>query len=178
MFALEKWHQYTFGRPVTLYSGHKPLESITKKPLDRAPKRLQGILMLALAYDVEVRYRRGKEMHLADTLSRAHLPRTPDCRQEEFETINALSYLIMPEDKVDEIRRHTNEDVSLQQLKCVIQECWPTDESSLPPLVTPYISVRNKLGVTDGLIFRGKRLVTNIGPTLILYEPRFHFGRL
>ena len=61
VFALEKWHQYTFGRPVTLYSGHKPLESIAKKPLDRAPKRLQGILMLALAYNVEVRYRRGRE---------------------------------------------------------------------------------------------------------------------
>jgi len=113
VFALEKWHQYTFGRPVILYSGHKPLESITKKPLDRAPKRLQGILMLALAYNVEVRYRRGKEMHLADTLSRAHLPRTPDCGQREFETISALSYLIMPEDKVEEIRRQTNEDVSL-----------------------------------------------------------------
>lgn len=69
--------------------------------------------MLALAYNVEVRYRRGKEMHLADKLSRAQLPRTPDCGQEEFETINALSYLIMPEDKVEEIRRQTNEDVSL-----------------------------------------------------------------
>jgi len=109
--------------------------------------------MRALASDVEVRYRRGKQMHLADTLSRAQPPRTPDCCQEEFETINALSYRIMPEDKVDEIRRHNNEDISLQQLKCVIQEHWPTDESSLPPLVTPYFSVRDKLAVTDGLIF-------------------------
>jgi len=111
------------------------------------------MLMRALACDVEVRYRWGKQMHLADTLSRAQPPRTPDCGQEEFETINALSYRIMPEDKVDEIRRHTNEDISLQQLKCVIQEHWPTDESSLPPLVAPYFSVRDKLAVTDGLIF-------------------------
>ena len=103
VFSLEKWHQYTFGRPVTVYSDHKPLASIVKKPLDRAPKRLQGMLMRALAYDIEVRYLNGKEMYLADTLSRAHLPRTSDCGQEEFETINALSYLIMPEEKIHDI---------------------------------------------------------------------------
>ena len=159
VFSLEKWHQYTFGRPVTVYSDHKPLASIVKKPLDRAPKRLQGMLMRALAYDIEVRYLNGKEMYLADTLSRAHLPRTSDCGQEEFETINALSYLIMPEEKIHEIRQHTSDDTSLQQLKRIIQEGWPADEKSLPPLVTPYFSVRDELAVTDGLIFRGERLV-------------------
>ena len=40
LFALEKWHQFTYGRHITVYSDHKLLESITKKPLDRAPKRL------------------------------------------------------------------------------------------------------------------------------------------
>ena len=30
VFALEKWHQYTFGRPLTVYSDHKPLEAIMK----------------------------------------------------------------------------------------------------------------------------------------------------
>ena len=159
IFALETWHQYTFGRPVIVYSDHKLLESITKKPLDRAPKRLQGMLIRALAYDVEVRYQKGKDMYPADTLSRAHPPRTPDCGQDEFEAINALSYLIIPEEKVDMIRRHTNEDISLQQLKYVIQEGWPANESSLSPLVTSYFSVRDELAVTDGLIFRGERLV-------------------
>ena len=53
VFGLEKWHRYTFGRPVTVYSDHKPLESITKKPLDKAPKRLQGMLMHALTYNIE-----------------------------------------------------------------------------------------------------------------------------
>ena len=70
VFALEKWHQYTYGRHVTIHSDHKPLESITKKPLDRAPRRLQGMLVHALAYDIDVQYLNGKEMFLADTLSR------------------------------------------------------------------------------------------------------------
>lgn len=43
VFVLEKWHQYTFGHQVPIYLYHKPLESITKKPLDRTPKCLQGM---------------------------------------------------------------------------------------------------------------------------------------
>ena len=31
--------------------------------------------MRALAYDIEVKYLNGKEMYLANALSRAHLPR-------------------------------------------------------------------------------------------------------
>lgn len=60
VFSLEKWHQYTFGCPMTMYSDHKPLASITRKPLDRAPKHLRGMLMRTLAYDIEVRYLNGK----------------------------------------------------------------------------------------------------------------------
>ena len=67
--------------------------------------------------------------------------------------------MIMPEEKIREIRRYTNEDTSLQQLKCTIQEGWPEDESSRPPLVTSYFSVRDEFAVTDGLIFLGELLV-------------------
>ena len=37
VFALEKWYQFTYGRPILVYSYHEPLEAITKTPLDRAP---------------------------------------------------------------------------------------------------------------------------------------------
>ena len=40
VFALEKWHQYVYGRHVVIKTDHKPLESIAKTPLDGAPKRL------------------------------------------------------------------------------------------------------------------------------------------
>ena len=45
VFSLEKFDQYTFGRHVKIQSDHKPLESILKKPLARAPKRLQGMML-------------------------------------------------------------------------------------------------------------------------------------
>ena len=157
VFALDKWHRYTYGRHVTVHSDHKPLESITKKPLDIAPKRLQGMLVRALAYDINVQSLNGKEMFLADTLSLAYLPQTCDDTQDEFEIINALTYLVMSDERIQTTRQHTNCDPALQQLKQTILRGWPKDKSQLPPLVTPYFSIRDELAVTDGLIFRGER---------------------
>ena len=39
--ALEKFHYFTFGRPVTVLTDHKPLIAISKKTLVNAPPRLQ-----------------------------------------------------------------------------------------------------------------------------------------
>ena len=50
VFGLEKFHQYTYGRPVTVQSDHKPLEVIVKKPVFKAPKRLQRLLLRLLVY--------------------------------------------------------------------------------------------------------------------------------
>lgn len=76
VFGLEKVHQYTYGRKVTERTDHKPLEAIVKKPLHVDPKRPQGLLLRLLVYDVNLTYRCGREMQLADTLSRAYLPLT------------------------------------------------------------------------------------------------------
>ena len=40
VFGMEKFHQYTYGRVVTVQSDQKPLETIFRKPLHRAPKCL------------------------------------------------------------------------------------------------------------------------------------------
>ena len=39
VFGMEHNHQYVYGRRVTLWTDHKPLEMIAKKPLAAAPKR-------------------------------------------------------------------------------------------------------------------------------------------
>ena len=159
VFALEKWHQFTYGRSVVVNSDHKPLEAITKKYLDKAPKRLQGMLLRALAYDVEVKYMQGKKMFLADTLSRAFLPAKNVPTQAEFETINAITFLPMREESISKIRDETERDESLQTLKRVIQQGWPHDKANVTSLAAPYYHFRGELAVTDGLIFGGERLV-------------------
>ena len=73
VFSTERFHQYTYGRSVIVESDHKPLESILAKPLVSAPKRLQRMILRLQRYDLDVRYKKGSELHLADTLSR-HYP--------------------------------------------------------------------------------------------------------
>ena len=75
-FGAERFHQYIYGREVDVQSDHKPLEVIMKKPLSSAPARIQRLFMRLQKYQVNVQYRPGKEIYIADTLSRAYLPVT------------------------------------------------------------------------------------------------------
>ena len=93
VYALEKWHQFAFAQHVTVITDHKPLEAIVKKPIDRAPKRLQGMLLRCLAYDVKIQYNPGTTMHLADMMSRAYLPTTDQKSRDEFECVNAVKFV-------------------------------------------------------------------------------------
>jgi len=64
----------------------------------------------------------------------------------------------MREESVLNIRTATQHDNSLQVLKLVIQQGWP-EKSSVPPPALPYYNFRDEMAVTDGLVFRGERLV-------------------
>ena len=56
--ACSKFHHLIFGRPVTVYNDHKPLEIISKKPLLSAPMRLQRMLLRIQCYDLTISYRK------------------------------------------------------------------------------------------------------------------------
>lgn len=56
VFALTKFNQYVYGRPITVNRDHKPLEAIAQKPLRNAPKRLQGMLLKIQEYDFTIIY--------------------------------------------------------------------------------------------------------------------------
>lgn len=114
---MQKFHQYTYGRKVIIQSDHKPLESIVKKPLLSAPKRLQRMLMRLQKYDFIINYVPGKEMLLADALSRAYLE---DIAQEgsvekEIESVNMIQYLPISEERLKVIRGETAKDDTLQK---------------------------------------------------------------
>lgn len=75
-FGLERFHQYTYGVNVTVENDHKPLENILRKSLLQTPPRLQRLLLRLQKYDFNFKYVPGKQLIIADTLSRAHLPPT------------------------------------------------------------------------------------------------------
>ena len=66
VFGVEGNHQFVYGRKIVLWSDHKPVGTISKKPLATAPKRLQRLLLRLQQYDFEIRYKPGPEMYLSD----------------------------------------------------------------------------------------------------------------
>ena len=86
MFSIEKFDQYTYGRSVIFESDHKPLEPILAKSLVSAPKRLQKMILRLQRYDPDVRYKKGSELHLADTLSR-HYPKLAEATHDHRDQV-------------------------------------------------------------------------------------------
>ena len=108
VFGVEKFESYLYRRKFTVETDHKPLESILKKSLLSAPKRLQRMMLRLQNFDFEVEYKKGTLLHLADALSRAYLPQgqvkcskedvflTVDARspvEQEVESVDALSFV-------------------------------------------------------------------------------------
>ncbi|XP_055900524.1 uncharacterized protein K02A2.6-like [Biomphalaria glabrata] len=158
VFAQDKFHQYTFGRHITIESDHKPLEAIMAKPLSAAPRRLQGMMLRIQNYDITVIYKKGKEMYLADTLSRAHIKSSANS-QGEFELINMAGFLAIGEEKLQKLREGTEKDRTLQKLLITINQGWPEGKHLLPYQLTPYYNFRDEMSVQEGLIFKGERVV-------------------
>ncbi|KAK2707367.1 hypothetical protein QYM36_015155 [Artemia franciscana] len=72
-FACKHFHQYLFSQKVYVITYHKPLEAILSKAINHAPPRLQSMMLAIQPYDLTFHYRPGKEIPVADTLSRLHL---------------------------------------------------------------------------------------------------------
>ena len=69
---MDKWHQYLYdNHDITVHTDHQPLETIFKKPLSKAPRRLQRMMPKLQKYQFTVRYKNGKELYVVDTLARA-----------------------------------------------------------------------------------------------------------
>ena len=99
-----------------------------KKALKDALKRLQRMLLWLQCYTLEEEYHKGKESHLADTLSRAPLPEREvhSCRvSDEFSQVNHNEALPVGEQCWKELRQASSEDSVLCDLKKIIQEGWP-----------------------------------------------------
>ena len=61
--------------------------------------------------------------------------------------------------RVDDIRKHTEEDRELQEIIKVILSGWPEDKRDVSESAVPYFNIRDELTVHNGVIFQGERTV-------------------
>jgi hypothetical protein len=167
-----KFEQYIYGRPkVTVHTDHKPLETIFKKPVVDCPKRLQRMLLYLQKFTLEVSYRRGSELYIADTLSRAYLKETgpENVRQHvltveekmisDLEDIRTIDGIPNKKRRFQELRDATTNDPVIQRLISVIRNGWPDERKKVPAEVKAYYDFKEELVVEDGLVLKGMRIV-------------------
>ncbi|KAE8739129.1 hypothetical protein FOCC_FOCC015358 [Frankliniella occidentalis] len=106
---------------------------------------------------LEVIYKPGKEMHVADALSRDFLPCKPDDEvliTQVHSVINKVVY------KSNDIYvQHTKEDPTLSQVIKFHYEGWPKNVKWLEGDVKAFFNLRNELSVDDDLLYFRNRLV-------------------
>ena len=56
VFGTSTFHQYIYGKQVSVETDHKPLESLFKKPLSKAPQSIQRMMLRVQHYDLKVNY--------------------------------------------------------------------------------------------------------------------------
>lgn len=74
VYATKKFHNFIYGRKITVITDHKPLVNLLNKNVsDIVSSRLQRMKIRLLKYELEVKYLPGKYMYVADLLSRSYL---------------------------------------------------------------------------------------------------------
>ena len=85
----EKFHDYIYGRSdITVKTDHKPLEALYKKPIGSAPLRIQRMMLKIQKYLFHIIWQKGKDLIIADTLSRAPQPFTEPNNVEDLPISN------------------------------------------------------------------------------------------
>ncbi|KAF8566448.1 hypothetical protein P879_11529 [Paragonimus westermani] len=115
-----------------------------------------SVLVRLQKYDCDIIHTSGKDMVLADTLSRAPVPTCED-KGAKFDRVHLT--LTELDERMSRIHEAFAEDEEMQKLMQQIREGWPDNTRSVEEIIRPYFKVRDELTTEDGLIFRGNRLV-------------------
>jgi hypothetical protein len=170
VWSCERFHIYVYGKPVTIYTDHKPLLGIFAKPSSKLPTRLERWKIRLQPYMPDIRYRPGKD-NPADYLSR-HPDKLQTCDSNEDmlteQYVNFIAGHAVPKAMtLEEIAIATKGDPTLDAVKDLIRTgrwysvnkmVW-NSQINLAALHS-YYNVRDELGVTqDGVVLRGSRVV-------------------
>ncbi|XP_053686467.1 uncharacterized protein LOC128736007 [Sabethes cyaneus] len=176
VYACRKFEMYIIGKEVTVQTDHLPLLKIFQKPLCEAPMRLQRMLLALQRYKLKLQFKPGKEIVIADMLSRAAMTDGDptdrgiydiytidmDFTFAEFEQINVLDYIPISDFRLDHIRKESSNDADIQHIIRYIVEGWPARMIDVPEKLKVYWKYKDELSTQNGLVYRNNRILIPI----------------
>jgi hypothetical protein len=182
-FGLLRFKQYVYGQTVVVETDHKPLVGLLEKPIASCSPRIQRMRLQLQQFDFKLVYKPGKDLFIADTLSRAPSPNlfNDDVTQGCEEQVHAVLDLVIPKASTREkFAAATSADPTLGLVKEILSKGWPEHKSHCPVAAKPFWGVRHALSEADGLLLYGSRLVVPVSlrPEVLEGIHDGHFGEL
>ena len=161
--ACERFDRYLVGlETFILYTDHKPLVSlINSKDLSQTPLRCQRMLMRLMRYKPVVEYVPGKNMTVADMLSRNPMKAEGSTQLSEDVDlhVNAItSSWPVSDAKLDQIREETKK-INLKTALEYTVTGWPTHKQDVKLAARDFFAISGELSVCNGLLVKGDRIV-------------------
>ena len=141
VLAAEKFHPCIYGNKVIVQSDHKPFKNILKIPIHKSTRRIQLMRLRLLRDNLEIGYRKGSQMCIADTLSGAYLPETGDTEtleESKCRIHHITEYMPAGEKRLSKLREQTNQGEDLQKLRKLASQGWPERRSCKRPELYRY----------------------------------------
>ena len=165
VYSCDRFYQFVYAKKVTVESDHKPFVDIFKKPFHSNPARLQRFLIRLQRYDLNVVYVPGKEMFVADMLSRAsiNLPLSDDEKelQDDYKFLisTVIKNLNCSEKMRERIVSETKNDIILSKVIHYVHNGWPESSKICHPNAKAYWTDRNELSFENGYLLFHDRIV-------------------
>ncbi|XP_062620753.1 uncharacterized protein K02A2.6-like [Saccostrea cucullata] len=160
IFGIKKFHQYLFGRPVTIVTDHKPLIGLfseDKQIPSMAASRIQRWALTLAAYEYRIVYKEGRNHGNADGLSRLPLKTKETDTPMPLDTSMILNHIDELPVTCKDIRLWTRRDHVLSKVLHFILNGWP--DKCPEEECKPYFERRTELSSNDGCILWGNRVV-------------------
>lgn len=129
---------------------HACWEPIFTKPLATSLKCQQWILLSLQRYSLSVKYKRGKDLYLADTLSRAYLPDVNPSLPGNWRR-STIDHGSTTQECSSWCSGATNPSRD--------HKVWPNSKVDVPECTHLYFDIQDELKVQEELIFKGQQLV-------------------
>ena len=112
-------------------------------------------------YELKLKHIPGKDMLIADFLSRAFLKQKRNQSQilNDLEHINQIEYVNVSRSTENLLKNATKADVNLMELMLMVQHGWPEIKSDVPCAIQSYFSFRDEITMQDGILYKGQQII-------------------
>ena len=121
------------------------------------------MMLKLLDYQFKVTYKKGKELHVADTLSRAALKDSFESQQSDVFRMELVEMDLKPSnvtaDTLQRIRTETSKDPVLSILNSATMTGWPDERKSVPEEIRGFWSYREEMTADNGVLFKLDQII-------------------